>query len=93
MGVKAQGVKISEEIAIIPVLRAGLAMADSMMELLPTASVHHIGMYRQKDSMLPVQYYNKLPKDKTCDIAFICDPCIATSNTLHAVCSIVKVRL
>jgi uracil phosphoribosyltransferase len=47
-------------------------------------------MYRQKDSLLPIQYYNKLPKDKKCDVAFIVDPCIATSNTIQAVVSIVK---
>ena len=65
-------------------------MADGMLELIPTASVHHIGMYRAKESLLPVQYYNRLPKDYACDIAYIVDPCIATSNTLNAICSIVK---
>ena len=91
MSVVAKGFKVADEIAIIPVLRAGLGMADSMTELLPAASVHHIGMYRSKDSLLPVQYYNKLPKNKACDVAYIIDPCIATSNTLHAVCTIIKV--
>jgi uracil phosphoribosyltransferase len=47
-------------------------------------------MFRAKESLLPVQYYNRLPKDHNTDIAFIVDPCIATSNTLHAVCSILK---
>jgi uracil phosphoribosyltransferase len=47
-------------------------------------------MYRAKDSLLPVQYYNRLPRNETCDIAFIVDPCIATANTLHAVISILK---
>lgn len=61
-----------------------------MVDLMPTAEVHHIGMYRAKDSLLPVQYYNRLPRDEACDTAFICDPCIATSNTIQAVCSIVK---
>jgi uracil phosphoribosyltransferase len=65
-------------------------MADGMLELLPTASVHHIGMYRAKDSTLPVQYYNRLPRDASCDIAFVVDPCIASSNTLCAICAILK---
>jgi len=43
-----------------------------------------------KDSLLPIQYYNRLPKDKTCDVAYVVDPCIATANTLHAVVSILK---
>ncbi len=72
------------------VVRSGLPMADGVLELIPTAAVHHIGMYRTKDSLLPVQYYNRLPKHCNCDVAFIVDPCIATSNTLNAICSIVK---
>ena len=67
-----------------------MAMADGVLELIPTAAVHHIGMYRVKGSELPVQYYNRLPKDANCDVAFIVDPCIASSNTLTAICSIVK---
>jgi uracil phosphoribosyltransferase len=47
-------------------------------------------MYRKKDSLMPVQYYNKLPRDQVCDIAYILDPCIATSGTINAVISIVK---
>jgi len=81
---------MAEKIAVIPILRAGLAMADGMLDLLPTAAVHHIGMYRSKLSHLPVQYYNRLPKNQPCDIAYVVDPCIATSNTIHAVVSILK---
>jgi uracil phosphoribosyltransferase len=47
-------------------------------------------MYRSKNSLMPVQYYNRLPKDTACDIAYIVDPCIATSGTLHAVCNMIK---
>ncbi len=47
-------------------------------------------MYRSPSSLLPVQYYNRLPKHAVCDVAYIVDPCIATSGTLHAVCSMVK---
>jgi len=90
MGVPSLGSKVNETVAIIPILRAGLGMADGMMDLIPFAAVHHIGMYRAKESLLPVQYYNRLPRDQVCDVAYICDPCIATANTIHAVCSIVK---
>lgn len=47
-------------------------------------------MYRAKESLLPIQYYNRLPKNEECDVAYIVDPCIATSNTLNAVVSILK---
>eukprot|EP00605_Chrysophyceae_sp_TOSAG23-4_P002333 GSChrysophyteH1.ASY1.ANO1.2581.1 assembled CDS len=90
LGMDHQGAELSEKLCIIPILRAGLAMGDGMMELLPDAAVHHIGMYRAKGSLLPIQYYNRLPRDEHCDVAFITDPCIATSNTLQAACSIVK---
>lgn len=47
-------------------------------------------MYRSKDSLLPIQYYNKLPKNQVCDVAYVVDPCIATSGTIEAVVSILK---
>jgi uracil phosphoribosyltransferase len=84
------GSKCSSDIAIIPILRAGLGMADGMLDLLPNAAVHHIGMYRVKGSLMPVQYYNRLPSGQPCDIAYVVDPCIATSNTISAVVGIVK---
>lgn len=93
MGVRHEGVDLQHGgQCIIPILRAGLAMGDGMMELLPDAAVHHIGMYRSKGSLLPIQYYNRLPREdgEHCDTAFITDPCIATSNTLQAAVSIVK---
>jgi uracil phosphoribosyltransferase len=84
------GSEICDNIAIIPILRAGLIMGDGVLDLIPTAVVHHIGMFRSKVSNLPVQYYNRLPRDQPCDTAFVVDPCVATSNTLHAVVSICK---
>lgn len=85
-----EGNKIAESVALIPILRAGLGMCDAMLELLPNASVHHIGMYRSEHSTLPVQYYNKLPKGANCDVAYILDVSINTSHTVGAVCSMVK---
>lgn len=90
MNTEFTGSEISDNIAIIPILRAGLVMGDGVLDLIPTAVVHHIGMFRSKVSNLPVQYYNRLPRDEPCDIAFVVDPCVATSNTLHAVVSICK---
>ena len=87
------GDKIADNIALIPILRSGLGMADSMMELLPNASVHHIGMYHIPGTA-PVQYFNRLPKTCTADVAFIVDPVIASAETMMAVLAILKkVRL
>jgi len=63
-------------------------MVDSMLELVPNAAVHHIGMYRR--DMMPVQYYNRLPKKCEADVAYILDPIIATSNTVMSVIGILK---
>ena len=84
------GKKLDDKIALIPIMRAGLGMVDAMLELLPNADVHHIGMYRSKNSLLPVQYYNRLPKECDADIAFVLDPMIATAGTIKAVVSILK---
>eukprot|EP01039_Chlorochromonas_danica_P004640 gene4640-5082_t len=90
MEVDFEGSKLADNVAIVPILRAGLCMADAMLDLMPRATVHHIGMYRAKESLLPIQYYNRLPKNEKCDVAFVVDPCIATANTIHAVVSILK---
>lgn len=90
MNVEFDGKAVNQSVAIIPILRAGLGMGDALLELLPMASVHHIGMYRSKAALMPVQYYNRLPRDQPCDVAFVTDPCIASANTISAVVSIVK---
>ena len=87
--VSAIGQKIKEKVALIPILRSGLGMVDSMLELVSDATVHHIGMYRSK-SLLPVQYYNRLPKVCDVDVAYVLDPLIATSNTIISVVGILK---
>jgi uracil phosphoribosyltransferase len=65
-------------------------MSDSMLDLMPNAAVHHIGMYRSKHHDTPIQYYNRLPGDNVADVAYVVDPCIASSNTVSAVVSILK---
>lgn len=83
------GHKIAESLALVPILRSGLGMADGMLELLPTASVHHIGMYHIPGAR-PVQYFNRLPRSCDSDVAFILDPVIASAETLLAVVAILK---
>ena len=85
------GTKIADSVALIPVLRAGLGMTEAMLELLPIATVHHVGMYRSHKSLLPVQYYNRLPRDQEpSDVCIVLEPIIATAATILAVTSILK---
>lgn len=82
------GAALAEKVCLVPILRSGLGMVDSMLELVPSAAVHHIGMYRRE--MMPVQYYNRLPKKCDVDVAYILDPIIATANTVLSVIGILK---
>jgi uracil phosphoribosyltransferase len=84
-----EGSKLVERAAMIPILRSGLGMVDSMLELLPNAAIHHIGMYHVQGQN-PVLYYNKLPKKHITDVAYILDPVIATSATVLSAISLLK---
>jgi len=81
----SQASLISESVALIPILRAGLGMVDAMQDLLPSATVHHIGMFRAHGGTgQPIEYYSRLPKDGSCDVAIILEPMIATAQTMMA---------
>ena len=85
-------VKMIEEdkIAIIPVLRAGLAMAEGIFKILPNAKVGHVGFFRDEESLLPVEYYCKLPIDcAECEV-FVVDPMLATGGTINATIQMLK---
>ena len=86
-----KGKKLVERVALIPIMRSGLGMVDSMLELIPNAQVHHIGMYRSKgEDITPVLYYNRLPRKCESDVAYVMDAMIATSSTLMSVVRILK---
>jgi uracil phosphoribosyltransferase len=84
-----RGDKLKERVALIPILRSGQGMIEAMMELLPKAAVHHIGMYKVLGST-PVQYYNRLPRECKADVAYVLDPVMATSSTIMSVIGILK---
>ncbi|ETV85930.1 uracil phosphoribosyltransferase [Aphanomyces astaci] len=86
-----QGSELATTVALVPILRAGLGMVEPMLDLLPNARVHHIGMYRNSNSLLPVQYYNKLPKECHIDCAIVLEPLINTAGTIIATVAILKV--
>ena len=80
----------NSKIAIIPILRAGLAMVDGFLSLVPNATVGHVGVYRDPDSLKPVEYYSKFPTDIAESTVFILDPMLATGGTLTEAISMLK---
>ncbi|KIP09222.1 hypothetical protein PHLGIDRAFT_87113 [Phlebiopsis gigantea 11061_1 CR5-6] len=78
------GSAIKPKLALAPVLRAGLGMTDALLTLFPAASVYHLGIYREKVSLQPVEYYSKLPPNPQFDQLLLLDPLIATGGTAVA---------
>ncbi len=85
-------VLINKEIGIVPILRAGLAMAEGILKLLPSAKVGHIGLYRDHETLQPIQYYTKLPEDIDKREVIVVDPMLATGGSAIAAVSILKAR-
>ena len=73
-----------KKVAIVPILRAGLGMVDGILELIPAAKIGHIGMYRDHDTLEPVEYFVKLPADIADRQLFVVDPMLATGGTAVA---------
>lgn len=78
------GSQLAERIGLVPILRAGLGMVDPVLDLIPTAEVWHLGLYRDEDTAQPVEYYSKLPKQNAVDVALIVDPMLATGGSMTA---------
>lgn len=81
MGKTTQQALAGKKIAIIPILRAGIGMVDGMLELIPAAKVGHIGMYRDHDTLEPVEYFVKLPSDISERQLLVVDPMLATGGS------------
>ena len=79
-----------KKMAIVPILRAGLGMVDSMIALVPSAKVGHIGLFRDPETHLPVKYYCKMPPDISERQVFIVDPMLATGGSASAAIQILK---
>ena len=79
-----------KKLAIIPILRAGLGMVDAMVDLIPSAKIGHIGLYRDPETHLPVEYYCKLPDDIENRRCFVVDPMLATGGSAVAAIDFLK---
>jgi uracil phosphoribosyltransferase len=85
-----QGARLADRIGLVPILRAGLGMVDAMLELMPTAEVWHLGLFRDERTLRPVEYYNKLPDSATVDLCLILDPMLATGGSATAAIEVLK---
>ena len=81
-----------KKLAIIPILRAGLGMVDTMVDLIPSAKIGHIGLYRDPETHMPVEYYCKLPEDIENRKVFVVDPMLATGGSAIAAIDFLKKR-
>ena len=81
-----------KKLAIVPILRAGLGMVDGMLAMIPSAKVGHIGLYRTEETLEPVEYYCKVPKDCAERDVFVVDPMLATGGSSVAAIQMLKDR-
>jgi len=87
---KSEGDELNVNIGLVPILRAGLGMVEGIWWLMPSAEVWHIGLYRDEDTLKPVEYYNKLPVEPTVSLCLILDPMLATGGSAVATVDILK---
>jgi uracil phosphoribosyltransferase len=85
-----KGFALKEKIGLVPILRAGLGMVEGVWELMPSAEVWHIGLYRDEKTLKPVEYYNKLPVEPTVSVCLILDPMLATGGSAVATVDVLK---
>ena len=85
-----QGRELQETIGLVPILRAGLGMVEGIWNLMPSAEVWHIGLYRDERTLKPVEYYNKLPILPRISVCLILDPMLATGGSATATVDVLK---
>ena len=88
----AKGKEVTKQVAIVPILRAGLGMVDAMLSLVPAAKVGHIGLYRDPETHKPVEYYCKLPTEIDQRTVLVVDPMLATGGSAVAAIDFIKQR-
>ena len=88
----ATGLHVAASIGLVPILRAGLGMIEMAADILPHATVYHVGIYRDETTYKPVSYYNRLPDRLTDDVLFMIDPMLATAGSASATATFLKER-
>jgi uracil phosphoribosyltransferase len=86
----ADGTVVSDDVVVVPVLRAGLGMLDAVLELVPTARVGHIGLQRDEATAIASKYYTKLPRDLATSFVLMIDPMLATGGSAVAAIDLLK---
>ena len=81
---RMQAQRLSQRIGLIPILRAGLGLVEPILHLIPEAEVWHLGLFRDEETLEPVEYYQKLPPNRPVDVAFVTDPMLATGGSALA---------
>ena len=89
---ECNGKIIEKQVALVPILRAGLGMVDAILDLIPAAKVGHIGLYRDHDTLQPVEYYCKMPTDIEQRQVIVLDPMLATGGSAAAAIDFIKKR-
>ncbi len=84
------GKRMKNDIVVVPILRAGVGMLNGILSLVPNARVGFLGIYRDHDTKLPVEYYSKLPENLTNPLVFIIDPMLATGGSVVAAIDMLK---
>ena len=86
----AGGRVLADSLAVVPILRAGLGMAEGILEMIPEAEVWHLGLFRDEQTLRPVAYYNKLPPLPRFSVALLVDPMLATGGSAVQACALLK---
>jgi uracil phosphoribosyltransferase len=89
---KTTGYYLAHEVVLVPVLRAGLGMVNGFLEIIPEAKVGHIGLQRNEETLEPVEYYYKTPKNIESDIVILLDPMLATGGSANEALNYLKKR-
>lgn len=87
---QASGRRLRERVGLVPILRAGLGMVEGIWNLMPSTEVWHIGLFRDEQTLEPVEYYNRLPVSPTVDVCLVLDPMLATGGSAVAAMDILK---
>src|SRR5438093_1354338 len=78
---ECSGERLAETVGLVPILRAGLGMAEAILDVVPEAQVWHLGLYRDHKTLKPITYYNKLAGDARLDVCYVLDPMLATGGS------------